>query len=141
MMDVVIKNFEMKDYDSVYVLWENIFPDTTDSSYSREQINFFLDRNPGTSFYAEHEGKVVGAVLVGYDGRRGYIHHLGVLDEYRRKNIGKLLMDKAEEALLKVGIGKTHLFVFKDNTNAKEFYNRIGYKQRHDLDMFSKTLK
>ncbi|SHK19179.1 GNAT family N-acetyltransferase [Paramaledivibacter caminithermalis] len=139
--EIRINVFEIKDYDNVYKLWEEIFPDSTDSSYSKEQIELFLSRNPGASFFAEIDGKVVGAVLAGYDGRRGYIHHLGVLESYRRKNIGKMLMDKAEEALRNAGMNKVHLFVFKDNINAKAFYNNIGFKQRYDLDMFSKALK
>lgn len=137
---VRIHAFGINDYDSVYTLWKKVFPTTTDSSYSREQIQLFLERNPSTSFVAESNGKIVGAVLAGHDGRRGYIHHLGVLKEYRGKGIGKGLLKSAEKALADIGIQKVHLFVFNDNIWAKDFYTQVGYTKRNDIGIFSKTL-
>lgn len=133
--------FEMKDYDLVYQLWLEVFPETTDASYDREAIQFFLDRNPGTSFVAELDGEVVGALLAGHDGRRGYIHHLGVRAELRGTGIGKELIRWAEEALAELGLEKVHLFVIKSNTPAKAFYEKIGYEQRNRLDIFSRVIK
>lgn len=139
--NVRIYPFEMSDYDRVFELWLEVFPETTDASYSREAIQFFLDRNPGTSLVAELDGQVVGALLAGHDGRRGYIHHLGVREELRGTGIGKMLIRRAEEVLAELGLEKVHLFVIKSNTPAKAFYEKIGYEQRHTLDIFSRVIK
>lgn len=139
-MAVYIEEFQMKDYDEVFDLWKHVFPKNTDSSYSRDRVEFFLKRNPGTSFVAWWEGKIVGAVLAGNDGRRGYIHHLGLLEEYRGRGIGALLLQKAESAIAELGIDKVNLLVFTENEGAKKFYDQKGYSKRDDIDFFSKWL-
>ena len=140
MEDIIISPFKIEDYNKVYNLWIKVFPKNTDSSYSRESVEAFLRRNPGTSFVARKGGLIVGTVLAGNDGRRGYIHHLGVLAEYRSMGIGKMLLQQAEKALKIAGMQKVHLFVFKDNISAKGFYDKIGYVKRNDIDVYSRNL-
>lgn len=138
---VFIEEFSMKDYDEVYSLWKEVFPANTDVSYSRERVEFFLCRNPGTSFIARIGGRIVGAVLAGNDGRRGYIHHLGLSEDCRGRGIGRMLLQRAEEALAALGIDKVNLLVFTDNESAKVFYEKVGYSKRDDIDFFSKWIK
>lgn len=135
-----ICTFTMDYYERVYRMWRTVFPDNTDSSYSKENIMSFLSRNPGTSFVALHEGSVLGAVLAGHDGRRGYIYHLGVYEEFRGKKIGKSLLKKTEAAFSELGLPKAQLSVFTHNTPAKMFYESLGYNLRSDLDVFTVNL-
>jgi ribosomal protein S18 acetylase RimI-like enzyme len=126
------------DYPQVYTLWEKTEGVGLSDADERENINQFLDRNPGMSFVAFDGDMLVGAVLCGNDGRRGYIHHLAIANTHRRNGIGARLVG---ECLLKLGesnIHKCHLFVFADNQGAIDFWKRIGWEQRGELLLMSK---
>ncbi|MFA0085561.1 GNAT family N-acetyltransferase [Vibrio sp. 10N.286.49.C2] len=125
------------DYDAVIALWgitENMQLREADS---RESITDYLDQNPNLSFVATVGGQMVGAVLVGTDGRRGYIQHLAVADKHRGKRIGKGLIEQATTALGLIGIRKTHLFVTAENENAQQFYRSLGWEDRKEIKMYS----
>jgi ribosomal protein S18 acetylase RimI-like enzyme len=93
--------------------------------------------NQGLSFGAFYKDKLIGTVLCGTDGRRGYIYHIAVEKEYRRKNIGSKLVSLSIEALKKKGIEKCHIFVFKNNENGNAFWEKAGWKKREDINVFS----
>ena len=84
---VVLKKLTMRHYHEVLKLWKQTEGVYTSDSDSPEKIRKFLKRNPGLSFIAYNEGKAAGAILCGHDGRRGYLHHLAVRSEFRRKGI------------------------------------------------------
>ena len=130
------------DYQEVYDLWLHTpgmgLNSTDDSKAGIEQ---YLKRNPSTSFVAEEEGKIVGAILAGHDGRRGYLYHTAVLPEYRGKNIGKHLVECAMSALEKEGIQKTALVVFKKNRDGNGFWETIGFTTREDLAYRNKNIQ
>jgi ribosomal protein S18 acetylase RimI-like enzyme len=100
----------------------------------------FLERNPGLSFVCEVEGTLIGTILCGHDGRRGYIYHLAVDDTWRKQGIGSLLTQRSLDALRSCGIVKCHLFVYRNNTEAELFYDRKGWQKRTTLDVFSKDI-
>lgn len=81
---------------------------------SREGIDKYLKRNPTSSFVAEDDGKIVGVIMSGHDGRRGYIHHTAVLPKYRNQGVAKKLVDNAMNALDKEGINKVGFVVRED---------------------------
>ncbi len=99
-----------------------------------------LARSPGLSFVALREGRVVGAVLCTSDGRRGYLHHLAVEPECRRLGIGRALAEAGAAAMAAQGLPKVHLFVWRTNEPALRFWARIGWAERDDLVMMSRTL-
>ena len=107
---------------------------------SRENLNKFLLRNKGMSFCCKKENRIVGTVLCGHDGRRGYIYHVTVAEGYRGRGIGSMLVDKSLQKLRKEGIGKCHLFVFNDNKVGNAFWSSIGWTKRDDLFIYSKSL-
>ena len=82
----------------------------------------FLRRNPGFSFVATDNSHVVGAVLCGHDGRRGYIHHLAVSPSHRRRELGSKLLQCCLNVLACSGIQKCHAFVFHSNPNGALFW-------------------
>jgi putative acetyltransferase len=107
------------------------------SADSQPNIQIYLERNPGLSLLAYDGQTVVGTILCGHDGRRGYIHHLAVLSAYRRKGIGRLLVDKSMAALQSCGIQKCHLLIYHDNASGIEFWERIGWTYRRDIGVVS----
>ena len=137
----IIRPFQAADYEEAAMVWREVLPQSADLSDSREFIEAFLSRNPALSLVAVSGDHVVGAILAGHDGRRGYIYHLGVLPEYRRMGIGAALLGGVEQGLASAGIMKTHLFVLRDNPEVCPFYQRLGYQRREDIVAFSKPLR
>ena len=130
----------LDDYDEVLALWERSEGIGLSSADSRESIGRYLERNPGTSFVARDVGRLVGAVLCGHDGRRGYLHHLAVEPSHRRLGIGDALVSQCLEGLRSVGIGKCHLFIFRENVDGQAFWRSVGWDDRADLKVMSRTI-
>ena len=136
-----ITPFTMTDYAPVIALWELSDGVGLSGADSPENIRFYLERNPSMSFVAKQDNMVVGAVLSGHDGRRGYIHHLAVHPDYRRQGIGQQLIDHCFAALHAVGIQKCHLFIFKENQSGIAFWEASGWSYREDIAVMSKMIE
>lgn len=136
-MAVLVRPMSLEDYAAVQDVWSSSAGVGLSEADSREGIAAFLVRNPGLSFVATENQRVVGAVLCGHDGRRGYIHHLAVASAYRRQGIAHLLVKRCLAALSETGIGKCHLFVFRENRDALTFWQETGWTERTDLYVFS----
>lgn len=135
-----IEPFHIKRYDEVYGLWDRCSGVGLSGADERDQIAAYLARNPGMSFLALTDGKVVGTILGGHDGRRGYIHHLAVDDAYRRRGVGRLLLEHCLAALEEAGIQKCHLFIFHENASGIAFWEAQGWTLRQDVRLMSKRL-
>ncbi len=139
----VIRKVTIDDYDAIYELWNaseqsrralNPVDDT------REGIDRYLKRNPNTCFAALIDGKIIGVILTGHDGRRAIVHHMCVHPDYRRMGIASRLVSEAEEALKAEGIQKIFGLVFKDNDTANNFWENQGYSLRTNLNYRNKSL-
>jgi len=108
---------------------------------SRERIQIYLDRNPGMSFLASSNGKVVGTILAGHDSRRGYIHHLAVTPICCRKGLARQLVNRCLGVLAELGIQKCHIFIFNGNADGFAFWKAMGWTPRTDISVISKTIK
>ena len=135
-----ISTFTIDAYDQVIALWQQAEGVGLNSADSRESIQTYLERNPGMSFIAEQDGTLVGAVLSGHDGRRGYIHHLAVHPNYRWQGIGRKLVDRCLATLQEVGIQKCHLFIFNENVDGICFWESVGWTRRVDIGVMSKNI-
>ena len=134
---VEIREMDIADYDDVIKLWGQTEGMSLRDADSKESINNYLIRNPNLSFVAVSGNEIVGAVLVGTDGRRGYLQHLAVSMNFRGKNLGRDLVSQAISALADVGVPKTHLFVYNENVNAQQFYEKLGWFPRDEVRMYS----
>ena len=137
----MISVMTIEDYDELIELWRNT-PNMGLRSLddSREGISFFLSRNPHTCFVAREEDKIVGAILSGHDGRRGYIYHTVVLPEYRGQGIGSSLVGRAVEALKQEGITRVCLNVMETNELGKKFWTDKGWEKKDFLGFYSKAI-
>lgn len=136
-----IRGMTIEDYDQVYQLWSKIKGFGIRSmDDSREGIERFLKRNPTTSVVAEAEGKIVGAILCGHDGRRGCLYHVCVDEKHRMHGIGRAMVVAAMEALKEEKINKVCLIAFTKNDTGNAFWNEIGWTKREDLNYYDFTL-
>ena len=137
-----IRNMTVDDYDEVYNLWIN----TTGMGLnniddSRVGIERYLKRNPATCFIAKKDNNIVGVILSGHDGRRGYIHHTAVAVSECRQGIGKALLGAALNALKNEGINKVALVAFKKNDIGNKFWEKNGFIVRDDLVYRNKEIR
>lgn len=122
------------DYYNVYQLWTNtegMGMRNLDDSF--EGIERLLKRNPTTNYIARVENKIIGVILCGHDGRRGYIYHTAVKTDYRDNGIGKKLVNTVIEALNKEEINKVALVVFDSNDLGNKFWQSLSFHKRDDL--------
>lgn len=137
----MIRAMTTEDYENVHSLWMGIKGFGIRSmDDSREGVERFLRRNPGISVVAEEEGKIVGAILCGHDGRRGCMYHVCVDPDYRLKGIGKSMVVFAMEALRREKINKVSLIAFTKNDIGNAFWREIGWTKREDLNYYDFTL-
>ena len=136
-----IRVMTKQDYEKVYALWLSCKGmGLNDVDDSREGIARYLRRNPTTSFVAEAEGNIVGCIMAGHDGRRGYIHHTAVRPECRKQGVGTALVEAALTALRAEGISKVALVAFGRNETGNAFWARQGFSLREDLSYRNRTL-
>jgi ribosomal protein S18 acetylase RimI-like enzyme len=135
---VQIRPMELTDYDDVLALWRGT--NGLGGVDTRQEIDRYLARNPGFSQVAIVDGQVVGALLCGHDGRRGYIYRLAVAREHRRQGIGQRLVETCLELLRMVDISHVTIFILHDNTPAELFWKDLGWVERTDLKTFAKYL-
>ena len=136
-----IRVMTINDYEGVNDLWNSI-PEMgiNKTDDSREGIEKYLKRNPATSFVAADGEKIVGAVLAGHDGRRGFIQHMAVLPEYRKRGIASGLVEKTMSALENEGIHKVALVAFQKNETGNAFWEHLGFTKREDLFYRNKSI-
>lgn len=132
-----IREMVIEDYEALIVLFRETPGITVRDADSQDATSAYLKRNPGLSFVAIVDEKIVGCVMSGHDGRRGYLQHLIVTPEFRKLGIGKALYSACLSALQDIGIYKTHLFVQKTNTSGEMFWKKQGCVFRDEVLMFS----
>lgn len=136
-----IRVMTLDDYEGVYKLWMSIHGFAIRSvDDSREGVEVFLKRNPTTSVVAVEDGKIVGAILCGHDGRRGCLYHVCVHEDYRMRGIGKAMVVFCMKALREEKINKVSLIAFTTNDIGNKFWHQIGWTKREDLNYYDFTL-
>ena len=136
----MIRNFTIQDYEAALALWKASEHIGLSSADDHANIERFLKRNPGMSKVAVENGRIIGTILCGHDGRRGYLYHLCVDATHRRKGLGRKLVEACLDELKKAGIQKCHLFIFGRNESGKKFWQATGWSRRTDIEIFSKDI-
>lgn len=135
----LIRPITIEDYDAMISLWRSLPGIGLSEADSRPNIAAYLEHNPGMSLAALHEDMLMGTILGGHDGRRGYIHHLAVSTTHQGRGVGQRLVEECILKLRAAGISKGHLFVYTDNP-AQEFWKKLGWERRFDINVMSKQI-
>ena len=137
----MVRIMTIDDYDQVYALWNSIHGfglRTLDDS--REAIDIFLKRNPTTSAVDVEDGKIVGAILCGHDGRRACFYHVCVSEQYRMHGIGKKMVNFCCMQLKKEKINKVCLNAFVTNEVGNKFWKKMNWTLRDDMNYYDFVL-
>lgn len=137
-MELIYREMTIGDYEAAYSLWTKTEGMVLSRADSREAIEAYLVRNPGCSFICEAAGELLGTILGGHDGRRGFIYHVAVSPEQRGRGIGQQLVQLSLGSLREAGIEKCHLFVLEGNAIGSRFWARTGWQKRDGILLFSK---
>ena len=136
-----IRTMTINDHERVYSLWLNT-PNMglNNLDDSKDGIARYLKRNPNTCFVAEKDGNIIGVILSGHDGRRGFIYHVAVMQSEQQQGVGTALVKTAMSALEREGINKVALVVFNKNEKGNSFWESQGFSRRHDLFYRNKAI-
>ncbi|MBN8959716.1 MAG: GNAT family N-acetyltransferase [Rhizobiales bacterium] len=132
-----IREMTIEDFDRVIALMRQTPGVTVRDADSREAIARYLNRNPGLSFVAEHADELVGCMMAGHDGRRGYLQHLIVAPAHRNTGLATRLVNASLDRLQAEGISKSHIDVLTTNEAAMAFWEKIGWHRRTDIVRYS----
>jgi ribosomal protein S18 acetylase RimI-like enzyme len=141
--EVRIREFHYpEDYPAAQLLWENAGPGIQlRRSDDPDEIQKKLQRDPELFLVAETDGKMLGTVVGGFDGRRGMVYHLAVAELSRKQGIGELLMDELERRLKVKGCIRCYLLVTVENESAMRFYEKRGWVHMKNVHTYSKDLE
>ncbi|CUS02398.2 GCN5-related N-acetyltransferase [Candidatus Promineifilum breve] len=134
---IAIRPMTFDDYDAVLALMRGAPGVAVRAADSPAAIQRYLTRNPGLSFVAESDDRLIGCIFGGHDGRRGSLLHLAVAADFQRQGVGRRLVERALAGLAAEGILKSHIDVFADNRGAIAFWQRLGWVKRDDICRFS----
>lgn len=138
--EFVLNEMKVEDYDQIYDLWKNTVGIGLGDVDTKERLGIFIQKNPRLCYVSKKDDRIIGTILCGNDGRRGYIYHAAVDQDFRGHGIGRIMVELALHNLKELGILKCHLFTFKDNETGKIFWTTLGWQKRDDLLIFSKEL-
>jgi len=141
MMTWLIREFTIADYEGAFSLWQSLPGLGLSAADEAEKIALFLQKNLGLSFAAVDGDKLIGTILGGSDGRRGYIYHLAVHPNFQKRGIGGALVQSCLTAMRKSGLQKCHLFVYSNNSAGIRFWEKIGWTFREDIRVMSFDIK
>ncbi|MEM8561488.1 MAG: GNAT family N-acetyltransferase [Pseudomonadota bacterium] len=137
MSDVEFRELVIEDHGNIIELFKRTPGITIREADNLAVTEGYLVRNPGLSFVATFDSSLIGCVMCGHDGRRGYLQHLVVDEEYRGQGVGSELVSRCIDTLKRIGIAKTHIFVLQSNQLANAFWAEKGWQLRHELNMYS----
>ncbi|QGQ99545.1 GNAT family N-acetyltransferase [Paenibacillus psychroresistens] len=134
-----LRGMTIADYEQAIELWKQTDGMVLSDADSEPAIANYLNRNPGMSFVSVIGEKIIGTILCGHDGRRGFIYHVAVDPKYRGQSIGQKLVRSSLDKLLSEGITKCHLMVLEDNEIGNQFWAKAGWQRRSGILLYSKS--
>ncbi|WP_236570464.1 GNAT family N-acetyltransferase [Paenibacillus sp. An7] len=134
------RKMDARDYEQCIGLWRRTEGMSISNADSREAIENYLERNEGFSYVAAQNEDIIGTLLAGHDGRRGYLYHLAVKPEYRGQGIAKILVQSCLDRLRDAGIERAHIMVMGSNESGQSFWTGLGWTRRGDILICSRDI-
>ncbi len=132
---MIIERMKIEDYDEIHQIWSNSTGITLRKiDDSKEGIARFLKRNPCNNFVCRFKEKIVGGILSGHDGRKGFIYHAVIIESHRHRGIGKRLVKAVVKSFEEENITKIGVFVNSDNPSGISFWDSLGFEGQSDLN-------
>ncbi|MDR2167109.1 MAG: GNAT family N-acetyltransferase [Clostridiales bacterium] len=138
---MIYRNMKIEDFEQVHALWratEGVQPHPVDNNY--QTMERYIKHNPDTTFVAEENGEIIGIILCGHDGRRGYIYQLAVEESRRGNGIGTKLVNLGINALRAEGIGRVGMFALVDNQRIIDYWEKMGFEPKDFMTFRLKNL-
>lgn len=135
-----IRNFSLTDYDEVVSLWKECNLEIRAGDGIKE-IRTKILRDPEFFLVAVEDGEIIGSVMGAWDGRRGWIYHLGVLPSYQRTGVASRLVKEVERRMKKKGVVKVNALVYEWNSNSLKFFKKMGYEADRTTIFHGKHLR
>lgn len=136
-----IRKMTIEDFEEVHALWMEIHGFGIRSvDDSKEGVERFIRRNPTTSMVTVADGRIIGAILCGHDGRRGCLYHVCVKEAYRKQGIGQKMVRACLQALAEEKINKVNLIAFQKNDVGNRFWQGLGWEYREDVNYYECVL-
>ena len=139
-MAIEIRIMNSSDYSGAIDLWRSLPGLGLSSADEQTAIDLFLNKNPLTCYVALDKSKIIGTVLGGSDGRRGYLYHLAVHKDYQKIGLGRKLSELCLASLKSQGLKKCHIFVINSNSEGLRFWEKMGWLLRKDILVMSRDL-
>jgi RimJ/RimL family protein N-acetyltransferase len=136
---VSLTEFRLTDYEQVSALWQRVGLGPRPSD-RKEEVAKKLARDPDLFLVAWQGASVIGSVIGGWDGRRGYIYRMAVHPDYQRRGVGRRLIEELEKRFRSKGVLAVNLTYNTDNTRARDFYRSLGYGDRNTISVLGKAL-
>ena len=130
-----VRPYRSEDHDSVVSLWRTVFPEDPPHNAPARVIAEKVAAGDGLLLVADEQGTIVGSVMAGYDGHRGWLYAVAVEPARRRLGIGRHLVEQAIRRLRALGCGKVNLQVRSGNDEAVGFYRRLGFEVEDRVSM------
>ena len=136
----LLTEMTIDDIKSVRYLWKKV---DFDLSYSDKpvEIQRMIDHNPDLCLVIKKNSRIIASLLGGFDGRRGWIHHLAVDPDFQNNNYGTLMMNEITKRFSQKGVVKLKIEILEDNKKVIDFYKSLGWELRSELTTMSLTLK
>ena len=136
---MIIREFQVEDYDEVLRLWKEAGLILRPGD-ELDAIKLKLERDPDLFLVAEEGGEIIGGVMGAWDGRRGWVNHLAIRSSFQRRGVANRMLDELEARLVRKGAKKVNAQIYQWNTKSLEFFKARGYEVHSDLIMIGKRL-
>ncbi len=130
-----IRPYKEADFDGLDALWREAFPNDPPRNRADASVPAKLAMRDDLLFVAVEQARVVGSIMAGYDGHRGWLYSVAVRQDAKRRGIGTALVQTAEAALSKLGCSKINLQVRSTNAAVIDFYKGLGFSVEEHISM------
>jgi ribosomal protein S18 acetylase RimI-like enzyme len=130
-----IRPYQAADFDGLDALWREAFPDDPPRNRAAQSVPAKLALNDDLLFVAVEDDQIVGSIMAGYDGHRGWLYSVAVRQDAKRRGIGTGLVQTAEAALRRLGCAKINLQVRSTNAPVIAFYKGLGFSVEDHISM------